>query len=310
MHAVVDRQERIDLITKTYVDRAEQTLVVSPDNQSREEINQRIHNGLKSRGEIEDWEHRLTILVSRQELTGADRQWASQYELGDIVRYTRDSKSLGVRGGEYARVAGIDRDQNLLTVERANGAELTYDPRRLHGVNVYKEAQRDFSEGERVQFTGPYREDRIANRQLGTVGRIDSDNNIQIRLDSGRDVQFDGREHLHLDYGYAVTSHSSQGLTADRVLLHVDTEQANERLINTRLAYVAISRGRYDAQVYTNDAIALTDGLSREVSKRSALESGAEEGSREQNRFGHEKEPGRNHQENLHQGQSQSPQPA
>ncbi|PYT66714.1 MAG: hypothetical protein DMG39_25810 [Acidobacteria bacterium] len=44
--------------------------------------------------------------------------------------------------------------------------------------------------------------------------------------------------------GYAVTSHSSQGQTADRVLIHVDSERAGEKLVNRRLAYVAVSRGR------------------------------------------------------------------
>ena len=29
---------------------------------------------------------------------------------------------------------------------------------------------------------------------------------------------------------------------------------ADEQLVNSRLAYVAVSRGRYDAQIYTNDA--------------------------------------------------------
>ncbi len=32
----------------------------------------------------------------------------------------------------------FDREQNLLTVERENGEQLTYDPRRLHGVTVYR----------------------------------------------------------------------------------------------------------------------------------------------------------------------------
>ena len=31
---------------------------------------------------------------------------------------------------------------------------------------------------------------------------------------------------LILDLGYAVTSHSSQGQTADRVLIHADTEES------------------------------------------------------------------------------------
>jgi hypothetical protein len=81
---------------------------------------------------------------------------------------------------------------------------------------------------------------------------------------------------------YVVTSHSSQGATADRVLVHVDTEQAHEQLVNSRLAYVSASRGRYDAQIYTNDAGKLGEELSRDVSKQSALEPGHEVGSRDQ----------------------------
>ncbi len=157
-------------------------------------------------------------------------------------------------------------------MEGANGQHLTYDPERLHGVGVYREAERELSAGDRVQFTAPYRDEHIANRQLGTLEQIDSEGNLQIRMDSGRDAQFNVREHPHLDYGYAVTSHSSQGVTADRVLVHVDTEQAHEQLINSRLAYVSVSRGRYDAQIYTNDAQNLSEELSRETSKRSALE--------------------------------------
>ena len=72
--------------------------------------------------------------------------------------------------------------------------------------------------------------------------------------------------------GYAVTSHSSQGQTADRVLVHIDTERGGERLVNRRFAYVAISRARNDAHVYTNDRQALTRALDRDVSQRSAVE--------------------------------------
>ena len=69
-----------------------------------------------------------------------------------------------------------------------------------------------------------------------------------------------------------MTSHSSQGQTADRVLVHADTDRAGEKLVNRRLAYVAVSRGRYDAQVYTNDKTHLTEQLSRDVSHRVAIE--------------------------------------
>ena len=153
-----------------------------------------------------------------------------------------------------------------------SGEQLSYDPRRLHGVTLYREAERALSIGDRVQFTAPNRERHIANRELGTVEKIDDSGTLQLRLDSGRSVGFNIKEHPHLDYGYAVTSHSSQGQTADRVLIHVDTEHAGEKLVNRRLAYVAISRGRYDAQIYTNDRTDLAQGFERDVSHRVAVE--------------------------------------
>jgi ATP-dependent exoDNAse (exonuclease V) alpha subunit len=63
-----------------------------------------------------------------------------------------------------------------------------------------------------------------------------------------------------------MTSHSSQGQTADRVLIHVDTELGAKALLNGSMAYVSVSRGRYDAQIYTNNAATLGQELSRDVS--------------------------------------------
>ena len=68
-----------------------------------------------------------------------------------------------------------------------------------------------------------------------------------------------------------MTSHSSQGQTADRVLIHVDTEKS-ELLVNNRFAYVSVSRAQYDAQIYTNDGSKLSQSLSRESSQRTAVE--------------------------------------
>lgn len=274
VHEIFDRDERLKEIAREYAKKPEGTLVVSPDNQSRREINEAIHRTMQSEGQVKNEERKLRVLAARQEITGADRQWASQYEPGDVVRYTRGSKAHGIEAGEYARVRNVDQKENSVTVERENGERVSYDPRRLHGVTLYRETERAFSEGDRVQFTAPDRERHISNRELGTIEKIDTRGNVEIHLDSGRAVAFNVKENPHLDHGYAVTSHSSQGQTADRVLVHVDTEAAGEKLINRRLAYVAVSRGRYDAQIFTNDKTHLAEQLSRDVSHRSAMEPG------------------------------------
>ena len=276
VHEVADREERLREIAAEYAKQPKGTLVVSPDNKSRTELNQMIHADLQRTGEVDHREQSVRVLVARQEITGADRQWAEQYEPGDLVRYAKGSKSIGLEAGEYVWVQRTNGKENTITVKRENGERVSYDPRRLHGVTLYREAERSFAKGDRVQFTAPSREQHIANRELGTIEQIDARGNLQIRLDSGRRVKFNIRDNRHLDHGYAVTSHSSQGQTADRVLIHVDTEQAGEKLVNRRLAYVAVSRGRYDAQIYTNDKGHLAEQLSRDVSHRSVVEPSSE----------------------------------
>ena len=271
VHEIVNHQERMGAIAREYSRHPEGTLVISPDNESRRELNSLIHRELQNRGDVRKDEHKLRVLESRQEMTGADRQWAGQYEPGDVLRYSRGSRTEGIAPGEYARVIGVDPKENRVAIERENRSAQTYDPRRLSGVSVHREAERGFSNGDRVQFTAPSRELHVANRDLGTVEQVNCRGDVSIRMDSGREVRFNIREHPHLDYGYAVTSHSSQGHTADRVLIHVDTEKS-ELLVNNRFAYVSVSRAQHDAHIYTNDGSKLSRTLSRESSQRTATE--------------------------------------
>ena len=273
VHEIVDRSERIREIAREYVRQPENTLVVSPDNESRREINSQIHRAMQGAGQVKEEEHAVRVLNARQELTGADRQHARNYEASNVIRYSKGSKLLGLEPGEYAKVVRTNEKENTVTVERTSGQELSYDPRRLQGVTVYREAERTFAEGDRVQMTAPYHEQKLANRELGTVEKIDGRGNLALRMDSGREVEFNARQHPHLDYGYAVTSHSSQGQTADRVLIHVDSAQAHGELLNSRMAYVSVSRARFDVQMYTNDAETLGRQLSRDVSHPTALQS-------------------------------------
>jgi ATP-dependent exoDNAse (exonuclease V) alpha subunit len=272
VHQIANRDERFATIAREYARDPDGTLVVSPDNQARQELNQTIHRLIQGDGLVDHREHRLRVLVPRSEMTGADRQWAQRYEVGDVVRYTTGSKAVDIQSGEYARVEAVHADENLVTVRRDIGERITYDPRRLQGVTVYREVERAFAVGERVQTTAPCARHRVANRELGRIDQIDPGGHVRVQLDSGRTVRFDIGTYPHLDYGYAVTSHSSQGQTADRVLVHVDTARAGEQLVNRRLAYVAVSRGRYDAQIYTDNKGQLVEGLNRDVSNQSALE--------------------------------------
>jgi ATP-dependent exoDNAse (exonuclease V) alpha subunit len=118
-------------------------------------------------------------------------------------------------------------------------------------------------------MTAPYRDLDLPNRALGTVEQI-ANGELTVRMDSGRTVTFDPHEMRHFDHGYAVTSHSSQGLTAERVLINVDTEM-HSNLINARFAYVSISRGSHAVHIFTDNAAELGERLNHDVSKTSAM---------------------------------------
>jgi conjugative relaxase-like TrwC/TraI family protein len=269
---IVGTNERIAAIARDYAAQPENTIIVSPDNRSRRQINEAVRSELRRNGMLAEDGHELRVLDHRSDMTGADRTWAARYNAGDVLHYHTGSKAEGIERNSYARVWEVDARANTLTVELDNGASVTYDPRRLRGVNVFTESTREFSTGDRIQFTEPNKTLGVANRDLGTIASIEN-GQMTVRLDGKqpREIAFDTTQFRQFDHGYAVTSHSSQGLTADRVLANIDTE-SNRMLINTRLAYVAVSRASEDVRIYTNDAETLGQRLATDISKTAAVD--------------------------------------
>jgi conjugative relaxase-like TrwC/TraI family protein len=264
-------EDRIRAIAKSYLESPENTLIVSPDNASRRELNVAVRQELKATGSLATEDHTFRVLVQRQDMTGAERSWANHYEINDVVRYARGSKAIGIGAATYATVVAINPAANQLTVEKTHQVLATYDPRRLTGVCIYQEIDREFSVGDRIQFTAPDKSLGVANRDLAVIESIGPDGRVTARLDNNRQIDFNPSEHRHFDHGYAVTSHSSQGLTAERVIVHADTS-VHPDLLNSRFAYVSISRASHQATLFTDDMPKLGPQLGADVSKTSALE--------------------------------------
>ena len=269
---IPNRKERIAAIARDYAMQPENTIVVSPDNRSRQQINEAVRTELLQKGVLSPDGQAFRTLTHRSDMTGADRTWAARYNAGDVLQYTTGSKAAGIERDSFATVRTVDARANMLTVELENGTNVTYDPRRLRGVQVFRETERAFATGDRIQVTSTDRELGVANRDLGTITGIEN-GQMSVRMDgkAERTISFHIAEFRQFDHGYAVTSHSSQGLTAGRVLAHFDTDGAHS-LINTRLAYVAISRASDDARVYTNNAETLGQRLATDVSKTAAVD--------------------------------------
>lgn len=272
---IADPDERLKAITKDYCKEPDRTLVISPANKERVELNRLIHQQLQKDGQVLSKNYTTKVLENRNDMTGAERTVAASYQQNDIVRYTSSSKKHGISAGEYARVLSTNDKANEITVRLDKSQrEVTYNPQRLQGVNVYCEAERQFSENDRIQFRAPYHPARVANGELGRLEKIEK-GTLTVALDSGRKVSFPIDKNRHIDHGYAVTSYSSQGQTVNRVLVNADTSEP-DKLLNQRMAYVAASRARLDAHIYTDSDERLSAAFARQVDKSTALEASRE----------------------------------
>ena len=269
---IIDPNERHAAIAREYLaayEAGEKVLVVSPANDERRQLNSAIRALLKERGHIASTGQERIVLVNR-DLTRPQRKRAQSYEVGDVLRFRRGSVRLSINRGSYARIEAIDPERNQMVVRDERGEAVTYDPSRLSGVEVFHQERRVLGAGDRIQFRAPDRALGVANGEFAIVIAID-DRKARLRIDNGREISAAIDRLKHIDYGYASTSHSSQGSTVDRVIVNIDTLRSVE-LVNRKQFYVSISRARHAATIYTDDRSALEHAVSRTREKSIALE--------------------------------------
>jgi hypothetical protein len=225
-----------------------QTLLLTGSHEARRDINERVRDELGLAG---SGEH---IRVFRGlDMTAAQKKQLETYQPGLILRFEKDYRSLGVRRGDTAQVERVFSDAMIVTLP--DGTHRTMSPRRLSGkgwsVGVVKDLE--VAAGERVRFTGTNSDAGYRNREHGVVGEIGTDA-LTIRRSDGSKLRLARDQVLSLDYGYAVTGHSAQGLDASRVILEKDT---HSRTTDRRSFYTDLTRARDAAVVVTDSSVRL-----------------------------------------------------
>ena len=78
------------------------------------------------------------------------------------------------------------------------------------------------------------------------------------------------RDFGHLTHGYVVTSHASQGATVDKVFIGLSSDSFPAT--NERTGYVAITRAKEQALIFTDDKDGLLKAMNRPDEPMSATE--------------------------------------
>ena len=103
IHEYPNARERYAAIANAYLEQPKGTLVVSPDNQSRQELNATIRSRMRETAALSADSYDFVTLVPR-DVSGVDRTQADSYQPGDTIRFLRNNRQLGVAGRSYAQV--------------------------------------------------------------------------------------------------------------------------------------------------------------------------------------------------------------
>lgn len=103
--------------------------------------------------------------------------------------------------------------------------------------------------------------DRNDGQTTGVVGIDPQGCRVTVEVQDGKRKTLDLTRlaDRHIRPGWVRTIHSAQGATADRVIAHLESFQANT--VDAPAVYVAISRARDTVALYTDNHANLTEAL-------------------------------------------------
>jgi ATP-dependent exoDNAse (exonuclease V) alpha subunit len=242
------RELAVDYVTTIAANKT--ALVVSPTHSEGGRITSEIRQALQFAGKVGRSERSFRTLEAAN-LTEAERGDAVNLRAGDVLQFHQNA--TGFTRGQRLEVG----TQNFLPLDQAKRYQV------FHASSIQLAA------GDLVRITHNGRtadeKHRLDNGMTFSVKGFDNDGNIVLRNGWTVDKDFG-----HLEYGYVVTSHASQGKTVDRVFIG---QSARSLPASSREQfYVSASRARHSVTIYTDDKEALREAISQIDSRLTATE--------------------------------------
>jgi conjugative relaxase-like TrwC/TraI family protein len=248
----VPDDERYSLLAHDYVaavNAEKSALVVAPTHRECERVTSEIRSELRGAKQLGGEERHFRVLHNAN-LTVAERADPVNYKSGDVILFHQNAK--GFRKGD--RVVAGDMALPLQYADR---------------FTAFRPGLLQLSVGDviRVSQNGKSKDGkhRLNNGAIYKVKSFTAKGDI--RLTNGWTID---KEFGHLAHGYAVTSQAAQGKTVDRVFVGVSS--MSFPATSREGFYVAASRGREMARIYTDDRNALLDAIKQTDDRLSATE--------------------------------------
>lgn len=242
----------------------EQTLIVTHLNEDRRVLNSMIHDVREKAGELGKEQVMVPVLNTANIRDG---------ELRRLSTWETHRDALVLVDNVYHRIAGISKDDGLITLQDAEGNTRLISPREAvaEGVTLYTPDTIRVGTGDRMRFTKSDRERGYVANSVWTVTAVSGDS---VTLSDGQQTREirPGQEQAeqHIDLAYAITAHGAQGASETFAIALEGTEGNRKLMAGIESAYVALSRMKQHVQVYTDNRQGWTDAINNAVQKGTA----------------------------------------
>ncbi len=254
----VDDEERYQQLAAAYLDAVKErtkegkpktALVVSPMHAEAAKVTEAIRTAMKADGALS--EERVVTAYVPAHLTDAQKTDITEYEPGDLVQF-------------HQNATGFAKGTRLVVDEE------TKPPiEQVERFEVYRPKPLPLAIGDRIRITagGTTKdgEHRLSNGALFTVDGFTPHGDIKVNDGWVIDGDFG-----HIAHGYVTTSHASQGTTVNKVFIAINSESF--KATDQRTAYVAITRGKEQAVIFTDDQEELIKAATRAGQSLTATE--------------------------------------
>jgi conjugative relaxase-like TrwC/TraI family protein len=268
-------EDRHEVLAGAYVEAANagrSTLVVAPTHAEGQAVTAEIRGRLRVAGAIGREEVAFLQLRSMN-LTEAQKTQAATYQAVDaegtglVVQFHQNVAGGYKRGERYRVVHDAQKHPFLSPVSGGPSKPVPYNA--TDRFEVYSQAKLGFSIGDSIRFSlGGKAIDgkrRISNGRIDEIKGFDKAGNLLLK--SGMTVAHD---YGHLDLGYVVTSHASQGKDRDVVIAAIGHESLPA--VNAKQFYVTASRGRQDLILFVDNKAAVRRAIQNAGEQLSATQ--------------------------------------
>jgi conjugative relaxase-like TrwC/TraI family protein len=231
-------------------------IVVNPTHRENNDVSAKIREKLKTRGLINS-EREMQVMTPLN-WTAAQKKIYKNYQAGMILDHRKNQQENPLT------VQKIVHNKGLLCTDNSGNEQLI--PRKdLAKYDVFEKQSLQIGVGDRIMLRSGSKNasGEFSNGEIVTVKGFDK---------SGRIISPDGRilTSRKFSYGYASTSHKSQGTTCHSVIIGFDRHSIQHA--DRKIAYVAGTRGTEDIKIFCENKLELWEMEKRKGDRKSVIE--------------------------------------